>query len=103
VEEFGQLPGSSSHGGGAVKDPVLTRRFNALVHAAAEPGIRMTYERGAGCNPAQAAGIHVVSSSEMLIHQAWLPVIGWAFDGQPSEQRGQIERLQENLARLLPS
>ena len=90
-------------GRAAVKDLVLTWHFNALLDATAEPAIRITYERSTGFNPAQAAGINVVSSSEVLIHNAWLLVVGWASDGQQQGEQHQVMRVQKNLEALLPA
>ena len=73
-------------GQAALKDLILTQQLNALVDATAEPGIKITYERNSAFNPAEAAGTSVVSTSEVLIHQAWLLVVGWASDQQQVEQ-----------------
>jgi hypothetical protein len=81
----------------------LTRHFNTLVHAAAEPAIRITYERSTAFNPAQAAGDNVVSSSEALIHDEWLLVIGWALDPQGRQAHQQLERIRASLEVLLPN
>lgn len=89
-------------GRAAVKDLVLTSHFNALVHATAEPSINITYERSPAFNPAQAGGTNVVSSSEVLIRNAWLLVIGWAFDRQQRERQHPLEQLQASLEALLP-
>ena len=90
-------------GQAAVKDLVLTWHFNELLDATAEPAIRMTYERSAAFNPAQAAGINVVSSSEILIHNAWLLVIGWTSEQQQQAERDQVTRVQKSLEVLLPA
>jgi hypothetical protein len=90
-------------GRAAVKDLMLTRQFSALVNAAAEPAIRITYERNTAFNPAQAAGPNVVSSSEGLIHDKWLLVIGWASDEPGKESQAELKRVQERLVELLPS
>ena len=88
-------------GRAAVRDLVLTRHLNALVHAGAEPMIRLTYERSPIFNPAQAAGTNVVSSSETVIHDAWLLVIGWAEDRQGQEEQQLLAQVQANLDVLL--
>jgi RNA polymerase sigma-70 factor (ECF subfamily) len=90
-------------GRAAVRDLVLTRHLNALVHAEAEPMIKLTYERSPIFNPAQAAGTRVVSTSETLIHDAWLLVIGWAADRQLQGQQQFFTQIQANLEALLPN
>jgi RNA polymerase sigma-70 factor (ECF subfamily) len=88
-------------GRAAARDLLLTRHFKALVHAAAEPAIRITYERSTAFNPAQAAGDNVVSSSEILIQDAWLLVIGWAVDPQQRQAHQQLEGIRVGLEELL--
>jgi hypothetical protein len=88
-------------GRAAVKDLVLTRHASALVNAVPEPGIRITYERSPAFNPAQAAGPHVTSTSELLIHNVWLLVIGWASDQLHREEQRQLERVRGSLEVLL--
>ena len=90
-------------GQAAVKDLVLTRHLTALIDAAVEPAIRITYERSTAFNPAQAADTNVASTDELLIHNAWLLVIGWASDQQYREKRHSLEQVQESLEELLPS
>jgi bifunctional DNase/RNase len=89
-------------GRAAVKDFVLQRSFTALVGAAAEPAIKITYERSTAFNPAQAVGTNIDWTSEALIHNAWLVVIGLASDQQQREAQSQLTRVQESLAVLLP-
>lgn len=89
-------------GRAAVKDLVLTRHSSALVNAVLEPGVRITYERSPAFNPAQAAGTNVTSTSEMLIHNIWLLVIGWPSDQLSREGHKQLERVRESLEVLLP-
>jgi bifunctional DNase/RNase len=88
-------------GRAAVKDLVLTRHSSALINAVLEPGIRITYERSPAFNPAQAAGPHVTSTSELLIHNVWLLVIGWASDQLHREEQKQLERVRGSLEVLL--
>lgn len=89
-------------GRAAARDLLLTKHLNALVHAEAEPTIKLTYERSPIFNPAQAAGSNIVSSSEALIHDTWLLVIGWASDRKGREEQQLFAQVQANLKVLLP-
>lgn len=89
-------------GQAAVRDVVLTRHLAALVNAAAEPAIKIMYERSAAFDPARAAGNKVVWTNEALIHNTWLLVTGWSTDQQHTEEQQRIAQVGASLAEILP-